>query len=108
MSSHDKKEESLVYSNENQAKGLIISVASRGKSEGTSTKEHCWQESHRGGGWSIKMLARPKPGESEGDLLRFQSQFLAAGATPAVQLVQKGSRSRGDAPSRDLVMLDGE
>ncbi|XP_049638097.1 RNA polymerase II-associated protein 1 [Suncus etruscus] len=52
------------------------------------------------------MLARPKPGESEGDLLRFQSQFLAAGAAPAVQLVQKGSRGRGDAPSRDLVMLD--
>lgn len=31
LSGHDKKEESLVYSNENQAKGLIISVASRGK-----------------------------------------------------------------------------
>ena len=43
------------------------------------------------------MLSRPKPGESEVDLLHFQSQFLAAGAAPAVQLVKKGSRSGGDA-----------
>lgn len=60
------------------------------------------------------MLSRPKPGESEVDLLRFQSQFLAAGATPAVQLVKKGSRRAGDAnleqpplqDHRDVVMLD--
>ncbi|XP_066197701.1 RNA polymerase II-associated protein 1 [Saccopteryx leptura] len=60
------------------------------------------------------MLSRPKPGESEVDLLRFQSQFLAAGAAPAVQLVKKGSR-RGASASldqpplqdhRDVVMLD--
>lgn len=59
------------------------------------------------------MLSRPKPGESEVDLLRFQSQFLEAGAAPAVQLV-KGSRRRGDAhpdqlppqDHRDVVMLD--
>ena len=62
------------------------------------------------------MLSRPKPGESEVDLLRFQSQFLAAGATPAVQLVKKGSRRAGDAnleqpplqDHRDVVMLDSE
>ncbi|KAM5240978.1 RNA polymerase II-associated protein 1 isoform 1-T5 [Hipposideros larvatus] len=60
------------------------------------------------------MLSRPKPGESEVDLLRFQSQFLAAGAAPAVQLVKKGSRNAGDAnldqppleDHRDVVMLD--
>ncbi|MBV98268.1 RNA polymerase II-associated protein 1, partial [Eschrichtius robustus] len=60
------------------------------------------------------MLSRPKPGESEVDLLHFQSQFLAAGAAPAVQLVKKGSRSAGDAnpdrpplqDHRDVVMLD--
>ncbi|XP_074250167.1 RNA polymerase II-associated protein 1 isoform X3 [Saimiri boliviensis] len=60
------------------------------------------------------MLSRPKPGESEVDLLRFQSQFLAAGAAPAVQLVKKGNRGSGDANSnqpplqdhRDVVMLD--
>lgn len=59
------------------------------------------------------MLSRPKPGESEVDLLRFQSQFLEAGAAPAVQLV-KGSRRHGDAhpdqlppqDCRDVVMLD--
>ncbi|XP_004609834.2 RNA polymerase II-associated protein 1 [Sorex araneus] len=52
------------------------------------------------------MLARPKPGEAEEDLLRFQRQFLAAGTAPAVQLVHKGSRGRGDALARDVVMLD--
>ncbi|XP_014636069.1 PREDICTED: RNA polymerase II-associated protein 1 [Ceratotherium simum simum] len=60
------------------------------------------------------MLSRPKPGESEVDLLRFQSQFLAAGAAPAVQLVKKGSRRNGDSKPdqppmqdhRDVVMLD--
>ncbi|XP_048188637.1 RNA polymerase II-associated protein 1 [Perognathus longimembris pacificus] len=60
------------------------------------------------------MLSRPKPGESEVDLLRFQSQFLAAGAAPAVQLVKKGSRRGGraapDGPPpqdhRDVVLLD--
>nr|XP_048315611.1 RNA polymerase II-associated protein 1 isoform X3 [Myodes glareolus] len=59
------------------------------------------------------MLSRPKPGESEVDLLRFQSQFLEAGAAPAVQLV-KGSRRHGDVhpdqlppqDRRDVVMLD--
>lgn len=62
------------------------------------------------------MLSRPKPGESEVDLLQFQSQFLAAGATPAVQLVKKGSRRDGNAnpdqplqqDHRDVVMLDSE
>ncbi|KAM5235436.1 RNA polymerase II-associated protein 1 [Ctenodactylus gundi] len=60
------------------------------------------------------MLSRPKPGESEVDLLRFQSQFLAAGAAPAVQLVKKGSRRHGSPgpeqppvqDPRDVVMLD--
>ncbi|XP_004687951.1 PREDICTED: RNA polymerase II-associated protein 1 [Condylura cristata] len=60
------------------------------------------------------MLSRPKPGESEVDLLHFQSQFLAAGAAPSVQLVKKGNRRHGDVnldrpPSReprDVVMLD--
>lgn len=61
------------------------------------------------------MLSRPKPGESEVDLLRFQSQFLEAGAAPAVRLV-KGSRRHGAAhpdqfpplDSRDVVLLDSE
>ncbi|XP_075386773.1 RNA polymerase II-associated protein 1 isoform X1 [Tenrec ecaudatus] len=60
------------------------------------------------------MLSRPKPGESEVDLLRFQSQFLAAGRAPAVRLVKKGSRRGSDASldqpplqgPRDVVMLD--
>lgn len=60
------------------------------------------------------MLSRPKPGESEVDLLRFQSQFIEAGAAPAVKLVKKGSRKGASAnldqpplqDHRDVVMLD--
>lgn len=62
------------------------------------------------------MLSRPKPGESEVDLLRFQSQFLASGAAPAVQLVKNESRRGASAnldqprlqDQRDVVMLDSE
>ncbi|XP_039924071.1 RNA polymerase II-associated protein 1-like isoform X1 [Hirundo rustica] len=64
------------------------------------------------------MLSRPKPGESEADLLRFQNQFLAAGASPAVKIVKKADKRKGkegstDAErpplqhSKDVVMLDG-
>ncbi|XP_041071091.1 RNA polymerase II-associated protein 1 isoform X1 [Carcharodon carcharias] len=35
------------------------------------------------------MLGRPKPGESEDDLLLFQQQFLAAGTSPAAKVVNK-------------------
>ncbi|XP_023783936.1 LOW QUALITY PROTEIN: RNA polymerase II-associated protein 1 [Cyanistes caeruleus] len=65
------------------------------------------------------MLSRPKPGESEADLLRFQNQFLAARACPAVKIVKKADKRKGkegstDAErpplqddSKDVVMLDG-
>uniref|UniRef100_A0A8D2PHG6 RNA polymerase II associated protein 1 n=1 Tax=Zosterops lateralis melanops TaxID=1220523 RepID=A0A8D2PHG6_ZOSLA len=63
------------------------------------------------------MLSRPKPGESEADLLRFQNQFLAARASPAVKIVKKADKRKGkegstDAErpplqdSKDVVMLD--
>uniref|UniRef100_A0A452IQJ6 Uncharacterized protein n=1 Tax=Gopherus agassizii TaxID=38772 RepID=A0A452IQJ6_9SAUR len=63
------------------------------------------------------MLSRPKPGESEADLLRFQNQFLAARASPAVKVVKKADKRRGaggsgdeERPplqdSRDVVLLD--
>ncbi|XP_078720662.1 RNA polymerase II-associated protein 1 [Lampetra fluviatilis] len=41
------------------------------------------------------MLARPKPGESEDDLLRFQHEFLAAGATPAVSVFKRADKRKG-------------
>uniref|UniRef100_A0A8C3U881 RNA polymerase II associated protein 1 n=1 Tax=Catharus ustulatus TaxID=91951 RepID=A0A8C3U881_CATUS len=64
------------------------------------------------------MLSRPKPGESEADLLHFQNQFLAAGASPAVKIVKKADKRKGkegstdaETPSlqdsKDVVMLDG-
>lgn len=66
-----------------------------------------------------RMLSRPKPGESEADLLRFQNQFLAARASPAVKIVKKADKRKGkegstDAErpplqdSKDVVMLDGK
>ncbi|XP_053331671.1 RNA polymerase II-associated protein 1 [Spea bombifrons] len=41
------------------------------------------------------MLSRPKPGESEEDLLNFQSQFLAAGASAAAKVVRKADKRKG-------------
>ncbi|XP_015284993.1 PREDICTED: RNA polymerase II-associated protein 1 [Gekko japonicus] len=63
------------------------------------------------------MLPRPKPGESEADLLKFQNQFLASKASPAVKVVKKADKRRGDEGSgveerlplqhdRDVVSLD--
>lgn len=64
------------------------------------------------------MLSRPKPGESEADLLRFQNQFLAARASPAVKTLKKADKRKGkegiagaerppSQDSKDVVMLDG-
>ncbi|NXF83091.1 RPAP1 protein, partial [Sclerurus mexicanus] len=64
------------------------------------------------------MLSRPKPGESEADLLHFQNQFLAARASPAVKIVKKADKRKGEEgstdaerpllqDSKDVVMLDG-
>ncbi|KAK9409721.1 RNA polymerase II-associated protein 1 [Crotalus adamanteus] len=63
------------------------------------------------------MLSRPKPGESEEDLLRFQNQFLETKSSPAVKLVKKADKRRGDVDkdnddrcplqfSKDVVMLE--
>ncbi|KAH0620625.1 hypothetical protein JD844_021280 [Phrynosoma platyrhinos] len=63
------------------------------------------------------MLSRPKPGESEADLLKFQNEFLSVKASPAVKIVKKADKRRGDVESgdderpplqhdRDVVMLD--
>ncbi|GCB69155.1 hypothetical protein scyTo_0013927 [Scyliorhinus torazame] len=61
-----------------------------------------------------KMLCRPKPGESEDDLLLFQQQFLAAGTSPAAKVVNKrkvelentdGGQANTD--PRDTVTLEG-
>ncbi|XP_027725755.1 RNA polymerase II-associated protein 1 isoform X1 [Vombatus ursinus] len=60
------------------------------------------------------MLSRPKPGESEADLLRFQNQFLSSGATPAVRIAKKVNKKDRyvdeDPPvlqdQRDVVTLD--
>lgn len=65
-----------------------------------------------------RMLSRPKPGESEADLLHFQNQFLAARASPAVKIVKKADKRKGEEGStdaerhplqdhKDVVMLDG-
>ncbi|XP_025028153.1 RNA polymerase II-associated protein 1 isoform X1 [Python bivittatus] len=63
------------------------------------------------------MFSRPKPGESEADLLRFQNQFLETKASPAVKLVKKADKRRGNVErgidgrlplqlSKDVVTLD--
>ncbi|NXC39568.1 RPAP1 protein, partial [Penelope pileata] len=63
------------------------------------------------------MLSRPKPGESEADLIHFQNQFLAARASPAVKIVKKADKRKGEEgstdaerpplqDSKDVVMMD--
>ncbi|XP_036591210.1 RNA polymerase II-associated protein 1 isoform X2 [Trichosurus vulpecula] len=60
------------------------------------------------------MLSRPKPGESEVDLLRFQNQFLSSGTTPAVRIARKVNKKDRCADEelpilqdqRDVVTLD--
>ncbi|KAE8587178.1 hypothetical protein XENTR_v10021883 [Xenopus tropicalis] len=62
------------------------------------------------------MLSRPKPGESEEDLLKFQDQFLASNTSAAAKVVRKADKRKGDAensadltsqitPGRDVVTL---
>lgn len=42
------------------------------------------------------MLRRPKSGDSEADLLRDQEQFLASGVPPAVTVVRRPDKRRGE------------
>ncbi|XP_023684200.1 RNA polymerase II-associated protein 1 isoform X1 [Paramormyrops kingsleyae] len=42
------------------------------------------------------MLRRPKSGDSEADLLRDQEQFLASGVPPAVTVVRRADKRRGE------------
>ncbi|XP_078063268.1 RNA polymerase II-associated protein 1-like, partial [Mustelus asterias] len=71
-----------------------------------------WQ--HSGGHPKLrKMLGRPKPGESEDDLLQFQQQFLAAGTPPAAKMVNKrkvelenAAGGQTNAGLRDTVTLE--
>lgn len=63
------------------------------------------------------MLSRPKPGESEDDLLNFQSQFLAAGGSAAAKVVRKADKRKGsentsieasgETEERDVVSIGG-
>ncbi|XP_039597354.1 RNA polymerase II-associated protein 1 [Polypterus senegalus] len=62
------------------------------------------------------MLPRPKPGDSEDDLLRYQEQFLASGSEPAVRIIRKVDKRKGETESseglneqrnRDVVSIQG-
>ncbi|XP_069494891.1 RNA polymerase II-associated protein 1 isoform X2 [Ambystoma mexicanum] len=57
------------------------------------------------------MLSRPKPGESEEDLLQFQNEFLAARTPSAAQVVKKADKRKSnidgfDGDKRDVVKLE--
>lgn len=120
MGWHEPKEKEVFLMHDKKNQGSTTegpsSLLLLGVNERVSSHRSSAGKSHWGGSWSVTMLSRPKPGESEVDLLQFQSQFLAAGATPAVQLVKKGSRRGGSAnpdqplrqDHRDVVMLDSE
>lgn len=48
------------------------------------------------------MIRRPKPGEDEEDILRFQEEFLASQQKPAVNI------KRIKKPDRDVVTIQGK
>jgi hypothetical protein len=52
------------------------------------------------------MFTRPKTGESEEDLLKFQDEFLASQINPAA-LAVKALDTKRKQPQRDVVSLDG-
>ncbi|KAG9336327.1 hypothetical protein JZ751_002674, partial [Albula glossodonta] len=47
------------------------------------------------------MLRRPKPGDSEADLLRAQEEFLGSGAQSAVRVVRRPDKRRGEHSTGD-------
>lgn len=67
------------------------------------------------------MLRRPKPTDSEADLLREQEQFLVSGAPSAANVVRRPDKRRGEAggeagdqnrgsegDQRDVVTIEGK
>ncbi|XP_041131899.1 RNA polymerase II-associated protein 1 isoform X2 [Polyodon spathula] len=46
------------------------------------------------------MLGRPKPGDTEDDLLRYQDRFLASGGDPGVQVIRRPDKRRGEPGTR--------
>lgn len=64
-----------------------------------------------------KMLRRPQPSDSEGDLLREQEQFLASRAQAAATVVRRPDKRRGEEgegkgkneeQKRDVVTIEGK
>lgn len=70
---------------------------------------------------SEMMLRRPKPSDSEADLLKEQQQFLISGAPSAANVVRRPDKRRGEAGGgggeqnredearqRDVVTIEGK
>lgn len=58
------------------------------------------------------MFSRPKPGESEDDLLKFQQEFLANQTKAAAAVVKRGDKRKSEDGSqsedkRDVVKMEG-
>lgn len=58
------------------------------------------------------MFSRPKPGESEDDLLKFQQEFLANQTKAAAAVVKRGDKRKSEdghqsEDKRDVVKMEG-
>ena len=62
------------------------------------------------------MFSRPKPGETEDDLLKFQREFLANQTKASASIVKKGDKRKSEKrdegqnekeTKRDIVQMDG-
>ena len=61
------------------------------------------------------MSKRPKPGETEEDLLEFQKQFLAQKTAPSVTVISKRAGEKrpvdkqdGQMQQKDVVQMEGK
>lgn len=53
-------------------------------------------------------MDRPKRGEDENELLRFQQEFLASKDVPSVTIVKKADKRKPESQDRDVVKMDGK
>ena len=53
-------------------------------------------------------MERPKLGEDEDELLKFQEEFLASKAKPAATVVRKTEKRKSGETTRDVVQMDSK
>lgn len=53
-------------------------------------------------------MERPKLGDDEDELLKFQREFLSSQATPSASVVRMGDKRKSGEATRDVVHMDSK